>query len=360
MESEIINLLKSYFILKKNFYSMVISDFIFTPYTSAKKIANLFLILLQHYLIKGERVIGYPIKIVVDPTNYCNLRCPLCPTGRGDPSRPKGFMKFETFRKIVDELYEYLFVIDFYNWGEPLLSKDVFRMINYAHSKKVKTRMSSNITLLSEEKAKEMVESGLDVLIASIDGASEDTYKIYRVGGDFKKVMKNLETLVKVKDELRAKNPQIIWQFVVMKHNEHEIEKAKEFAKKLGVKLKLTPTRVDMGLELTQDMDYSIKPSAKWFSKKIIRYFNGSKIIKPKNCLFLWTQVVINPDGSVSPCCGSYNKKDDMGNILSDGGVLKTWNNEKFRYARRVVRNKIQNANIICVNCLKNGFLESN
>jgi len=358
--SDIFKIMRSYLIMQKNFYSMIVSDFIITKYTTPKKLLNLALILVQHYITKGDRVIGYPIKAVIDPISYCNLRCPLCPTGRKDESQKKGFMRFEEFKKIIDEIYEYLFVVDFYNWGEPLMNKDVFRMIKYAHEKRIKTRMSSNITLLTKDKAKMMIESGLDVLIASIDGVSEETYSKYRVGGNFNKVMDNLINLVEMKRELGAKNPEIIWQFIVMRHNEHEVEKARGMAKKLGVKIKITPSRVDMGEELHDNIEKLVSRFGNWLPQSVSRYVDGKKLIKPKNCLFLWTQVVINPDGSIAPCCGSYSDKDNFGNVFKEGGVIKAWNNKNFMYARKVVREKNKNADIICVNCLKNGFLESN
>ena len=94
--------------------------------------------------------------------------------------------------------------------------------------------------------------------------------------------------------------------------------------------------------------------------KDLTRYIDGRKLIKPRNCLFLWTQVVINPDGTMSPCCGSYSYKDNFADVFSEGGVLRAWNNTNFMYARKTVREKNKRANIICVNCLKNGFLESN
>ncbi len=358
--SDVLKLVKSYFLMQKNFYSMVVSDFILTRYATPKKILNLAMILFQHYVLKGDRVFGYPIKAVIDPVSYCNLRCPLCPTGRGDNSRKKSMMKFDDFKRIIDEIYEYIFVVDFYNWGEPLLNRDVFKMIKYAHEKGVKTRMSSNLTVLAKDKAEMMVESGLDVLIASIDGASDDTYSKYRIGGSFRKVMNNLRTLVETKKRFGAKNPEIIWQFVVMRHNENEVEKAKKMAKERGVKIKITPSRVDMGYELQKDIDKLVSEFRNWLPNNMTRYINGRKLIKPRNCLFLWTQVVINPDGTMSPCCGSYSYKDNFADVFSEGGVLKAWNNTNFMYARRTVREKNEKANIICVNCLKNGFLESN
>lgn len=347
------------FILKRHI-KRLIYDFILTKYSTPKKFLNLIRILFQHYIIRGKKVYGYPIKLVIDTTSYCNLKCPLCPTGRGDMSRTRGFMTFENFKKIIDEIYEWIFVVDFYNWGEPLLNKHIFSMIKYAHEKKIKTRISTNMTIMNRKIAEQIVESGLDELIASIDGASDKTYSKYRVGGNFEKVMKNLKMLIDTKKEMKSKTPKVIWQFIIFKHNENEIEDAIKIAEEIAVdEICFIPTRADMGKELAMKDEEKQKLFSNFFpSKKYSRYIDGRKLVKPKNCLFLWTQGVINWNGSVSGCCGIYPEKFDFGNVFEEGGFMKVWNNKKFQYARYIVKNKIVDESVFCSNCIKNGFLE--
>lgn len=346
-------------LIYKRFLKRLISDFILTKYTSPKKLFNLFLVLLNHYFIRGKRVYAYPIKLTIDPTSYCNLKCPLCPTGRGDVSRPKGFMKFESFKRIVDELSDYLFVIDLFNWGEPLLNKEIFDMIKYASSKNIKTRLSTNFNVFNEDTGRKLVQSGLDEIVLSIDGASQETYSNYRVGGNFEKVMRNLEVLLKIKKIMKSRKPKVIWQFVIMRHNEKEIPKAIEISRNLGIEIIFVPTRADMGEEVMLSDREKIEKYGHWFpSSKFSRYNSQSKLIKPKTCLFLWTQGTINWDGSVSGCCAIYPKSADFGNVFEGGGFMKVWNNEKFQYARYIVKNKIIDESIICSGCIKNGFIE--
>jgi MoaA/NifB/PqqE/SkfB family radical SAM enzyme len=177
-------------------YFITISKLFFSKYVTPKKLLNAIAVYLQ-YLLKTERIIGYPIKIYVDPASVCNLKCPLCPTGNGDKSRSKGFMKFEAFKKIIDEVKDYVIQVDLYNWGEPLLNKEIFKMVEYAHKLGIRTRISTNLTILSESAVENMINSGLDELIASIDGASEETYQKYRVGGSFEKVIENLKLILR-------------------------------------------------------------------------------------------------------------------------------------------------------------------
>ncbi len=357
MTSKKFKVTKGKIYIYKSFFDLVSEEILFTKYTSLKKIFNLALILLQNFLFRGTRVFGYPIRLTIEPTTYCNLKCPLCPTGRGDSSRSKGVLKFEDFKKIIDEVGDYVFSISFFNWGEPFINKEIFDMIRYANGKRIQTKVSTNLTIFNEEIARKIVESGLDILIASIDGASADTYSKYRVGADFEKVINNLKTLIEVKKKLNRRNPKIIWQFVIMKHNEHEIDKVVKMARDMGVKLKLTPTRVDMGKELTDE----IKKYEDWFpSEEYSRYIDGKKVVKLKRCLFLWTQCVINWDGNLLGCCAMYPEEHDFGNIFKEGGLLKSWNNEKFRFARFIIKHKIFDENIICSSCLKNGFVEPN
>jgi len=335
-------------------YLITISKLFFSKYVTPKKILNAVAVYLQ-YLLKTERIIGYPIKIYVDPTSVCNLKCPLCPTGKGDKSRSKGFMKFEAFKKIIDEVKDYVIQVDLYNWGEPLLNKEIFKMVEYAHKLGIRTRISTNLTILSESAAENMINSGLDELIVSIDGASEETYQKYRVGGSFEKVIENLKLILRKKEEMKKKNPEVVWQFLIMRHNEHEIEKAKQMAKELKVRIRLLPARADMGEEIfLSDEEKKIKYS-NWLSDKFSKY--RRKFFK-KSCAFLYTQLIVNWNGSVSSCCGVYPEKYDFGNVFLEGGAIKVWNNQMFRRARSIVRRREIVPDIICSNCIKNGFLE--
>ena len=157
-------------------------------------------------LMKKEHACGYPSHLIIDITNVCTLKCRLCPTGAGLPGRKKGMMPLEAFRKIIDETGKYLISIDLFNWGEPLMNKDVYQMIAYAHARHIVTSVSSNFQHFSEAAANQMISSGLDILILSIDGASQESYEKYRIGGDFRKVIEHMSLLVKKKNEQGSRN----------------------------------------------------------------------------------------------------------------------------------------------------------
>jgi MoaA/NifB/PqqE/SkfB family radical SAM enzyme len=126
-------------------------------------------------------------------------------------------MSFDNFRRIIDELGAYLYRVDLHNWGEPLLNDEIYRMISYARARNIEVRVSSNLNVIDQVKAEKLVKSGLDVLIVSLDGASQETYMQYRVGGRFDKVLNSIKMVTEIKKELSASKPFIIWQFLVMR-----------------------------------------------------------------------------------------------------------------------------------------------
>jgi radical SAM protein with 4Fe4S-binding SPASM domain len=334
--------------------------------------------------MKADKVFGYPTHLTVDVTNICKLKCPLCPTGVGAPGRKKGMMPLTTYKKIIDELGTYLISIDLFNWGEPLMNRDVSAMIAYAHSRHIVTSLSSNLQHFSEAAAEQLISSGLDILILSIDGASQESYEKYRVGGDFRKTIDHISLLVKKKRELRSAHPHICWQFLVMRHNEHEVEAAKKMAAELGVD-SITidhaylpvATREEALQWLPQDPKYHRYDPAelekRWQalekgqdagtasdrqqapadtrespSENIHAQNNFQRRV---NCSWLWTQATINWDGSVAPCCAVYDPSFDFGSI-SGNPFKKAWNNEKYRASRRFSsRGETGKVRTVCMQC---------
>jgi radical SAM protein with 4Fe4S-binding SPASM domain len=321
------------------------------------RLANYYAAYFQ-MLMKRENILSYPTHRIADVTNICNLRCPLCPTGAGVPGRKKGMMPFSTFRKIIDETGKYLISVDLFNWGEPLLNSDVYEMIAYAHRHSIVTTVSTNFQHFSEEDAEKLISSGLDILILSIDGASQESYEKYRIGGDFHRVVENISLLVEKKKEHGCRHPYICWQFLVMRHNEHEVETVKRMAGELGVDsvtidcaflpvatreeaMKWLPVdsryhrynaeglenrwqeaERQQGLPQTDDRADDEDNSA------------GRDLKRRINCSWLWTQTTVNWDGSVSPCCAIYDPSEDFGNI-SEASFKAIWNNGKYRKSRR-------------------------
>lgn len=178
---------------------------------------------------------GYPISISFEPTTSCNLRCPECPSGLRAFTRPTGMLQKNFFEQTIDDIYKEILYLIFYFQGEPYLNPDFLDMVAYAHKKGIYTATSTNAHYLTDEKAKKTVESGLDRLIISIDGTTQDVYEQYRVGGKLDKVLQGARNIVKWKKELNSSKPFVFFQFLVVKPNEHQIELIKKLGKEIGV-----------------------------------------------------------------------------------------------------------------------------
>ncbi len=178
---------------------------------------------------------GRPYWLTIDPNNFCQLHCPFCPTGADRGVRGKSMMDLEHFKGLIDRLGPYVIHVDMMNWGESLLNKSLPEMIAAAKRHGIEVRLDANFNDVSEEMIDRLIQSGLDVLSLSIDGASAETYGRYRAGGDFERVLANVRTLIRRRRTLGRTSPWIVWQFLVFRHNEHERSRAARVARELGV-----------------------------------------------------------------------------------------------------------------------------
>ena len=244
-------------------------------------------------------------------------------------------LKYECFTQIIDRLAPYAYEVNLYNWGEPLLNKDIFKMVEYAHSKNVMPSMSTNLNTVRETDVENLAQSNLEYLTVSLDGTTQETYAHYRRQGDLQLVLDNLRKLLELRRQLKRKTPFIEWQFIVMKHNLHQTDEAKRIARELGVDL-LRFIPVGLPFEATDKATLQ----QEWFPR-----FSGASadedsfkypfLHKPSKtaCFYLYRSITINPDGRVSPCCIVYGEKNDFGDALTQS-TTELWNNEYYQSAR--------------------------
>ena len=291
---------------------------------------------------------GFPISISFEPTTSCNLRCPECPSGLRAFTRPTGMLQKDFFTDTIDQLSKELMYLVFYFQGEPYLNPQFLDMVKYASGKKIYTATSTNAHYLNEANAKKTIESGLDRLIISIDGTTQDVYQQYRVGGNLEKVLEGARNVVKWKKELKSRTPMIIFQFLVVKPNEHQVEEVKELARQTGVD--------DVWFKTAQVYDYQNDPNALIPSTaKFSRYrknVDGTHSYKGKlsnHCWRLWHDPVITWDGMVSPCCFDKDAQHKMGS-LKEKSFKEIWKNGEYTRFRTQLLNGRKN-NDICANC---------
>ena len=315
-----------------------------------RKIWNMVKVLSSYYLsrlLQKPIQWGVPFSISIEPTTACNLRCPECPSGLRAFSRPTGNLRSDFFRKTIDDLHRDLSFLIFYFQGEPYINPDFLDMVQYASQRGIYTITSTNGHFLNEENARKTIESGLDRLIISVDGSTQEVYEQYRKSGKLEVVLQGARNVVKWKKELKSKTPHLIFQFLVVRPNEHQIPEIYKLAEEIGID--------EVKLKTAQIYDYvqgnPLIPNQDQYSR-YRRQSDGSYRIKNQllnHCWKLWHACVITWDGVVVPCCFDKDAKYRMGN-LQEQSLREVWQQQPYREFRQQLvkgRDKID----ICTNC---------
>lgn len=328
-------------------------------YFSVKRFYNAVKILTSFTLsriIRKPIIWGMPISFSIEPTNHCNLKCPECPSGLGALTRPLGLLRSDDFKNWIDQIKDTGFYVQLFFQGEPYINKNLPEMIKYAQQNKIYVSISTNGHFINANNIDKILEAAPDKLIYSVDGLDEETYQNYRVGGTFAQVDSALRNLVKRKRQLKLKKPFIEFQFIVMKQNEHLLEKVKTYCKEVGVDklvfktmqissyenaLKFLPTNKKYRRYIIDDNSFRIKAEVK------------------NHCFALWRTAVITWDGKVVPCCFDKDADFTMG-ILNGKSFYEIWNSENYnKFRKSILTDRKQNK--ICTNCtegLKINILE--
>jgi radical SAM protein with 4Fe4S-binding SPASM domain len=290
---------------------------------------------------------GMPISIGIEPTTSCNLRCPECPSGLRSFTRPTGMLDETLFKNLIDELKGTLTYLTFYFQGEPYLHPKFLSLVKYASQKNIYTATSTNAHYLNDKQAKDTVESGLDRLIISLDGTDQETYQSYRVGGNMEKVLEGAQNVLKWRKELKSKTPYIVFQFLVVKPNEHQVPEVQALAKKMGVDNVL--------LKTAQIYDYKngsdLMPTIDKYSR-YKRSGDGTWEIKndlSNHCWKMWNSCVVTWDGKVVPCCFDKDAHYTLGDLKKNtfGEIWRSQEYNNFRGSILRSREEIE----ICKNC---------
>lgn len=295
-------------------------------------------------LFSKERVVvsGMPVYVSTELTNNCNLNCPECSSGSGQMKRQRGFMDISLFRIIIKELKPYLYNINLYFQGEPMLHPLFFSFTDSCRD--IHSTVSTNGHFLSPDNSDRIVRSGLNRLIVSIDGTDQESYSAYRKNGNLESVIEGLNSVSTAKARYKS-TMKLEIQFLVNRINEHQIPQVRSLAKRLNALLTLKSMQIineeNAGLWLPAD-------------KKYRRYemVDSKFVIKnsmPDRCSRLWLNPVVTWDGKVIPCCFDKDAEYIMGD-LSQESFREIWNGPRYRVFRRAIlkdRSMIE----ICRNC---------
>ena len=298
-----------------------------------------------------KKVSGYPYEWELDTTNICQLKCPLCHTGLGTVNRDKGVMHFDLYKKVIDEIKDYCMWLSLYSWGEPFLNKEIDKFIRYAHDSHIGTVTSSNLNKpLNPEMAERLVDSGLDSLIVSLDGTTQEVYEVYRVGGHLGRVLDNIKLISDTKARMGVKTPHVEWQFIVMKQNEHQIPEARRMAAELGVD-DIVFKKVDF-----PHGEDDPELAEKWLPVNTREFTRDNPFDKPykengARCWRLWRSGVVNWDGGYAPCCYLTDAADDFGSVKTSS-IKEIWNNQDYVTARGLFQENFEPQKYVgCMDC---------
>lgn len=296
---------------------------------------------------QDPRIGGLPISVSIEPTTACNLRCPECPSGLRSFTRPTGNLKQELFRQVIDELHRELWALTFYFQGEPYINPGFLDMVRHAAGRGIYTSTSTNAHFLDEANAEATVRSGLSRLIISLDGTDQATYEAYRKEGTLNKVIEGAERVVKWKRKLKSLSPHVVFQFLVVKPNEHQIPEARALAERIGVD--------DLWLKTAQvydpKEDHPLIPTQDRYSR-YRRNASGVWQVKNKledNCWKMWHSCVITWDGRVVPCCFDKDAHHVLGDLRKNS-FREVWNGEAYRAFRGALLRSRSDLDM-CRNC---------
>jgi radical SAM protein with 4Fe4S-binding SPASM domain len=290
---------------------------------------------------------GLPFSVSFEPTTSCNLRCPECPSGLRAFTRPIGMLEQDFFRRTMDDMHQELLYLIFYFQGEPYLNPDFLDMVRYAADKNIYTATSTNGHYLNDANAKRTIESGLDRLIISIDGTTQEVYEQYRIGGKLEKVLEGARNVVKWKKQLKSATPYIFFQFLVVKPNEHQIEDIKKLAKEIGVD--------DVRFKTAQVYDYANGNPLIPDNDRYSRYKKGEdgtytiKNSLDNHCWKLWHACVITWDGMVVPCCFDKDATYRLGDLKTKD-IRSIWQDKSYQDFRAKLISGRRHIDI-CANC---------
>jgi radical SAM protein with 4Fe4S-binding SPASM domain len=315
-----------------------------------KKILNFFLVeisFILSVLLRKPVVWGLPHTVSIEPTILCSLKCPDCHTGAGLLTRKNQMIDDVLYRSIIDEINRTTLYLILYFQGEPMMNKDIFDMIRYASDNKIFTVTSTNGQHLDRENTRKIVGSGLDRLIVSVDGTDQKTYEQYRKGGNLKKIIEGTQYIKELKIKSGASKPEVIFQFLVFRHNENQVDGIKMFGKKHGA------DKVWIKTAQITDMNQgrNIIPENPEYTR-YRKNDEGELTIKGKlknRCKRLWRTTVVTTDGLVIPCCFDKNAEYVMGD-LNENDLTRIWKNQKYDDFRRVILKERKSIDI-CNNC---------
>ena len=298
-------------------------------------------------LVRRKVVRNMPESLSVEPASVCNLHCPECTLGGGRLQRSGQLMDMKTFENVLVPLSPWLVSCQFFLQGEPTLNPNLCQMIASAHRRRIFTTISTNGQTLTPELCSNLVSSGLDRLIVSVDGTTQEVYEKYRVGGSLQAAIDGIGNMVAARKALNRHNPLIEVQFIVFRHNEHQISQIRQLTRQWGAdRVALKTAQIENPAHaaelLPQNPKYSRYRLDTNGKASIKRHYNS-------NCFRLRSTMVVTSNGDVAACCYDKNCQHNLGNV-NQNHPAEIWLGEKANNLRQLVW-KLKDGVEMCQNC---------
>jgi radical SAM protein with 4Fe4S-binding SPASM domain len=317
---------------------------------SLRKSWNLVLLKVSYVwskFFKRSVLLGSPFSLSIEPTTACNLACPECPSGLKQFSRPTGKLDLVLHRQMLAQVKKSVFYVNYYFQGEPFLHPQFLDLIREAKLAKMYTATSTNAHFIDKAKALEIIDSGLDRLIISVDGITQATYEQYRVNGSLSKVLEASAFLVQAKKERSSSTPFLIFQFLAVKPNENEIPAVFNLAKEIGID--------EVRIKTAQLYDFkngnSLMPEQEEYAR-YAKQSDGTYKLKGRqgnHCWRMWSGSVLTWDGKVVPCCFDKDASHVLGN-MKEQSFDQIWKSKAYKQFRFSILKNRQEIDI-CKNC---------
>lgn len=315
-----------------------------------KRLLNMALVIASYLRMRlglGTQQWGLPFTLSIEPTTACNLQCPECPSGLRQFSRPTGRLRQDFFRRTIDEISDHLLYLIFYFQGEPYLNPDFLQMVRYAADRGIYTITSTNAHFLDSDHARATVESGLDRLIISVDGASQEVYEQYRIGGSLEKVLEGARQVVHWKRQLGATTPHLIFQMLVVRPNEHQLTMVRDLAHSIGINEVVYKTAQLYDYQNGHPLMPKQERYRRYRQRSDGRYELGYELVD--RCWKSWHSCVISWDGRVAPCCFDKDLAYQLGDLKKESLRSVWFGQKRHQFLNRIQAGRSQIS--ICTNC---------
>ncbi len=298
-------------------------------------------------LRKKPMVWGKPASISIEPTTACNLGCPECPSGLKKFTRPTGNLSAELVSKLFDETKNHLQYATFYFQGEPFIHPKITQLFREAADRKIFSVTSTNAHFITPKVANDIIDSGLNKLIISLDGTTQEVYEHYRIHGKLEKVLEGTRAMIEAKRERKSTFPLVYFQFLVVKPNEHQIDDVHRLAKEMGVDGVYLKTAQVYEYENGNPLIPTNAKYARYRKRKDGKWEIKNKLLN--QCWKMWQSCVITWDGRVVPCCFDKDATHQMGSVkLSSFDEI--WHGASYNHFRsQLLRSRSEID--ICRNC---------